>query len=163
MGIVFNADEVLQMAAQIERNGAAFYRRAAEINEEGRALLLAIAEQEDRHLALFEGMREDLSSREAEPTAFDPYEEASLYLKVMADGHVFDLKSDDPAKILSGDENLDDIIKIAIQAEKDSIAFFVGLKEAVPASLGQDKMDVLIKEEMKHIRWLSEERIDGWV
>ena len=27
----FNADDILAMAEQIERNGAAFYRRAAEI------------------------------------------------------------------------------------------------------------------------------------
>ena len=29
MSIVFNADEVFETAAQIERNGAAFYRKAA--------------------------------------------------------------------------------------------------------------------------------------
>ena len=30
MSIVFNADEILEMAEQIERNGAKFYRRASE-------------------------------------------------------------------------------------------------------------------------------------
>jgi rubrerythrin len=31
MATVFDAEELLQMAEQIERNGARFYRRAAEI------------------------------------------------------------------------------------------------------------------------------------
>jgi len=158
MGIRFNADEVLEMAAQIERNGGVFYRAAAENNEEGRELLLKIAEQEDEHLALFEGMRAKLPAREAEATAFDPDSVASLYLKAVADGKVFDLPGGDPAKVLKGNESLDDIINIAIQAEKDSIVFYVGLQELVPASLGKDRVDAVIREEMKHILWLNDRR-----
>ena len=158
MGIRFNADEVLEMAARIERNGAVFYRCAADQNEEGRELLLEIARQEDQHLALFESMREDLAGKAVEPGAFDPDGEASLYLKAMADGHVFDLAGNDPAKQLKGNETLNDIINIAIRAEKDSIAFFTGMKDLVPASLGGDKVDALIKEEMKHIVWLTDRK-----
>ena len=46
-----------------------------------------------------------------------------------------------------------------MQAEKDSIAFFVGLKELIPENFGRDKVEELIKEEMKHIRWLNDKRI----
>lgn len=159
MGIKFNIDEVLAMAAQIERNGGVFYRAAAagESSQEGKELLLKIAEQEDHHLALFERMREEASSHEAEVTAFDPYCESALYLKAMADGHVFDLRGNDPTKILSGNETLDDIIQIALQAEKDSIAFFIGMKDLVPANMGNEKVDELIREEMIHIRWLNDQ------
>ncbi len=156
MPIKFNAEEVLDMAAQVERNGALFYRHAAENSPEGRELLLKLAEQEDEHLALFERMRDELASAESEDKAFDPYEEASLYLSAMADAHVFDLKGGDPTKILRGDESLADIISIALRAEADSIAFFLGMKDLVPKRLGGDRVDVLIKEEMKHIRWLHE-------
>ncbi|MDP6523635.1 MAG: ferritin family protein [Kiritimatiellia bacterium] len=159
MGVRFNIDEVLAMAAQIERNGGTFYRAAAagESSPEGKDLLLKIAEQEDCHLALFERMREQVSGPEVELTAFDPYGEAVLYLKAMADGHVFDLRGDDPTKILKGDETLEDIIRIALQAEKDSIAFFVGLKDLIPANMGNEKIDDLIREEMIHIRWLNDQ------
>ena len=34
MAYVFNADEILEMAIQIEENGAAFYRKAAELQED---------------------------------------------------------------------------------------------------------------------------------
>lgn len=159
MGIKFNIDEVLTMAAQIERNGGVFYRTAAEREStpEGKKLLLDIAAEEDLHLALFEGMREYVSQREAELTAFDPYGESALYLKAMADDHVFDLRGNDPTRILKGNETLEDIIQIAMRAEKDSIAFFIGLKELVPANMGNEKVDDLIKEEMTHIRWLNDE------
>jgi rubrerythrin len=48
-----------------------------------------------------------------------------------------------------------DILKAAIGAEKDSIVFYLGMKELVPAKLGKDKIDDIIKEEMSHIRLLS--------
>jgi len=155
MGYKFNADEILEMAMQIERNGGVFYRKAAENNSEGRDILLKIARQEDGHLALFEEMRNDLTTQEREATVFDPNGEASLYLKSMADSHVFDLKGNDPAGILKGDESLNEIIDRAIQAEKDSIIFFVAMKELVPEKLGKDRMDSLIREEMSHITWLN--------
>jgi len=161
MGIRFNADEVLEMASRIERNGAVFYRKAAENNDEGRGLLLKIAEQEDEHLVIFEEMRKNLTKKETEPTIFDPDGELSQYLKAMADGHVFDLKNNDPAGALTGEETLDEIIETAIQAEKDSIAFFAAMKEWVPRHQGQDQMSLLIREEMKHVRWLNDRRSTG--
>jgi len=157
VGIRFNADEVLEMAAQIERNGGVFYRKAAKSSSEGRELLLQIAEQEDEHLKTFEGMRKELAARETEPTAFDPDGEGALYLKAMADGCVFDMKKD-PIEMVKGDENLAQIISIAIGAEKDSIVFYVGLKEMVPEKLGGDKISDIIREEMKHICWLNDKR-----
>lgn len=155
MGIVFNADEVFEIAAQIERNGEAFYRKAAENNPEGKELLLEIAEQEDEHLAKFQEMQKELTAREVEPPVFDPDNEGSLYLKAMADGHVFDVKKD-PTETLNGNESLEAIIKIAIGMEKDSILFYLGINEMVPKKLGEEKIMYIIKEEMKHIRWLSE-------
>ncbi len=158
MGFKFNADEILQMAMQIERNGGVFYRKAAENNPSGRDMLLKIARQEDEHLALFEEMRKELTPQELEATVFDPNGQSSLYLKTMADGHVFDLRGKDPASNLRGDESLDEILDRAIQAEKESILFFVGMKELVPERLGRDRLDRLIREEMSHITWLIGKR-----
>ena len=155
MSIVFNADEVFEMAAQIERNGAAFYRKAAGNNPEGREFLSQLAEQEDQHLATFKEMRQELTTREVESTAFDPNNEGALYLKAMAGGHVFDV-SKDSSEILNGNESLKDIINIAIGMEKDSIIFYIGIAEMIPKNLGKEKISAIIKEEMKHIVWLNE-------
>jgi rubrerythrin len=158
MAFKFNAGEVLDMAMQIERNGGVFYRKAAENNPEGRDMLLKIARQEDEHLVLFEDMSKELTPQELEATVFDPDGESSMYLKSMADSHVFDLRGNDPAGILKGDESLNEIIDRAIQAEKESIVFFVAMKELVPERLGKERMDHLIKEEMGHITWLNGKR-----
>ena len=153
MSIVFNAEEVLKMAEQIERNGISFYRRAAEISPDNKDLLTQLAEQEDKHLATFKEMKKELEDRETESTTFDPEDEAALYLQAIANGKVFDV-SKDPVDILKGDESLADIIKIAIGAEKDSIIFYNGLRVMISEKQGRGRLDDIIKEEMKHIIWL---------
>ena len=157
--IKFNAEEVLGMAAQIEVNGAAFYRKAAEFNEEGRELLTAMAEQEDEHIAMFKEMKANLPASDSEETAFDPNNEAGLNLKAMADANVFNLDGTDPDSKLDGSESLDDIIKEGLRAEKESIVFYTVLKDIVPASLGKDKIEAIIKEELKHITWLINRKV----
>ena len=47
------------------------------------------------------------------------------------------------------------ILKAAILAEKDSIVFYLGMKDLVPGELGQSHLDNIIKEEMSHINLLS--------
>ena len=157
--IKFNAEEVLEMAAQIEVNGAAFYRKAASFNEEGRELLTAMAEQEDQHIAMFKEMKANLPASDSQDTAFDPDNEAALYLKAMADANVFNLDNNDPDSKLDGTESLDEIIKEGLRAEKESIIFYTVLKDMVPANLGQEKIDAIIKEEVKHITWLINRKI----
>ena len=49
MAIPFNADEVFEMAEQIERNGGMFYRAAADKFPAVRELLLKLAKWEDDH------------------------------------------------------------------------------------------------------------------
>ena len=55
----FNHDEILEIAEQIERNGARFYRRAAECIEQPKAhhLLLTLAGMEDEHEQAFAAIR----------------------------------------------------------------------------------------------------------
>ncbi len=147
--ISFNADEIFEMAEQIERNGAKFYRKAAEsIADDDRDLLLRLAAMEDEHERTFAAMRGQLSEDEKTPITFDPDNEAALYLQAMADGKVF---KSDPSEALSGDESIQDILKTAIGLEKDSIVFYASMKDVVPKSAGKEKVDAIIKEEIGHI------------
>ncbi|HUS71882.1 MAG TPA: hypothetical protein VMY06_02365, partial [Sedimentisphaerales bacterium] len=97
-----------------------------------------------------------LSGREQEPMVFDPDGEAQMYLRVVADGQVFDVKAD-PTEQLTGQETVEEILKIAIGLEKDSIAFYAGLKECVPPRAGRDKVEAIIREEFGHIATLNEQ------
>jgi rubrerythrin len=157
MSIKFSAGEVFEMAKNIERNGAKFYRKAADQFDDKIAsdLLMELAEMEDDHLRTFTEMKADLSARELEGTVFDPYGESGLYLQAMASEHVFDVKVD-PSDALTGKETLEDILKISIKLEKDSILFYYGLKSLVPDVLGKERLEDIIEQEFGHISTLSE-------
>lgn len=152
MAYDFNADEVFEIAEQIEKNGAEFYRlAAANINETAhKELLNKLAEMEVQHIKTFSDMRAKLSKEEKLTPTFDPDHEAVLYLKALADTRIFFKKEIDTS-------SMKEILKSAISAEKDSIVFYLGMKELVPSQLGADKLDLIIKEEMEHITILGRE------
>ena len=156
MGITFNAFEIFEMAEQIERNGIKFYRKAAKnISDQNVCqMLLDFAGMEVNHEKTFAGMRHELLEKEQDSTVFDPENEVALYLQAMANGHVFDL-SRDLSEQLKGNETAEEILKFAIDAEKDSIVFYLGLKDFVPVKAGKDKVESIIKEEMSHIALLN--------
>ncbi len=153
MSYDFNADEIFEMAEQIERNGALFYRKSAEsIADPGaKKLLLDLAAMEDEHEKTFADLRAGLYEKEKAATVFDPEGETTLYLRALADIRVFFEKKDT--------SSIEDILKEAILAEKDSIVFYLGMKEMVPENFGKAKIDAIIKEEMTHIKLLSKELV----
>jgi len=159
MSTSFNADEILAMAEQIERNGAAFYRRAAEVAKDAgmRARLAELAAWELGHEELFTAMRAGLTPAEKVELTFDPDGDAVHYLRVMADRHVFNVNKD-PAALLSGQETPQQVLDIAIAFERDSILFFQAMEGMVPPSVGRARVQALIHEEVGHIAFLSREQ-----
>lgn len=146
----FNAKDIFEIAIQIEQNGAAFYRDAAARVDAAKYkdFLLELADMEDEHEKTFAGMLNELSDSDAISSTFDPEDENILYIKALADTRVF-FEKEQPEESLKG------ILGSAIQAEKDSIAFYLGMKEMIPEKKGQSKIDFIIKEEMGHIRLLA--------
>jgi len=155
MPYVFNMNEILEMAEQIERNGAAFYRKAAEgiSDSQNRELLLELAQMEDEHEKTFASLRAQLSEVEKTSALFDPEGETVFYLRALADTRVFFEKKTDTA-------SLEEILKEALTAEKDSIVFYLGMKELVPEKYGKEKIDSIIKEEMGHIKLLGKKLVE---
>jgi len=155
MGLDFNVDEVFEIALQIERNGARFYRDASEKIKDPnkKQLLINLAEMEEEHEKTFKTMKSELLTDEKLQTTFDPEGESERYLHALADTRVFYEKDVDTT-------SLKEILKSAITAEKDSIVFYLGIKDVVPEHLGKQKLDTIIKEEMGHISLLSKELIE---
>jgi rubrerythrin len=79
-----------------------------------------------------------------------------MYLRAMADGHVFDARVA-PADTLTGSESAEDILRMAIGQEKDSVVFYTGLKEMISQTGGRERIEAIIKEEMGHIGFLNRE------
>lgn len=154
MSYDFNADEIFEMAEQMERNGAKFYRDAAETaaDSSNKELLIGLSKMEDAHEKIFGSMRAELTAADKASTVFDPEGEAALYLRALVDSRVFFKKKIDVKSMV-------EILKSAIEAEKDSIVFYLGMKDAVPQKLGKDRIEAIIKEEMGHIRLLSKELV----
>jgi rubrerythrin len=152
MSYDYNADDILEMAIEIEKNGAVFYRNAAESisDPSHKKLLIDLATMEDQHEQTFAEMKASLSGSEKTSATFDPDEEAGLYLKALADTRVF-FEKETPGASAS----MKDILKEAILAEKDSIVFYLGMKEFVPEKFGKNRVEQIIKEEMGHIKLLS--------
>lgn len=156
MAIVFNADEIFEMAIRIENNGAAFYRKAAGLQSDikNQKFLEGLAKMEDQHQKIFTEMRTTLTEKDKGPKVFDPYDEVSQYLAVMADTMGGE-GSPSVADALTGDETLEEILQTAVGLEKDSILFYLGIKDLIPTQSGQDRIDEIIKEERRHVIQLS--------
>jgi rubrerythrin len=150
MSYDFNADEIFEMAEQMERNGAAFYRNAADSisDEKNKQLLLHLADMELEHEKTFIEMRAALTSQEKATRVFDPEGEAVLYLKALVDTRVFFQKEIDAT-------SMSEILKEALLAEKDAIVFYLGMKDIVPEKLGKTHLENIIREEMAHIKLIG--------
>ena len=156
MAIVFNADEVFEMAIRIENNGATFYRKAASLQSDtqNQKFLEGLAKMEDQHRKIFTEMRTILTEKEKVPKVFDPYDEVSQYLAAMADTMGGEGRPS-VADALTGEETLEKILQTAVGLEKDSILFYLGIKDLIPHKSGQDRIDEIIKEERRHVVQLS--------
>jgi len=155
MPITFNANEIFEMAEEIERNGAGFYRQAAQntTDEKTKQMLLDMADMEDGHLVTFQEMREQLSGQEKGRTVFDPDNQSVLYLQAMADARGFEGKITS-TKELTGSETPKEIFETALNSEKESVVFYFGLKGIVPVKAGREKVEAIIIEELSHITTL---------
>ena len=157
MAITFNADEIFEMAEEIERNAAGFYRQASQrvTDEKTRQMFLDMAAMEAGHLETFQEMRKELTEGEKAETVFDPDNEAALYLQTMADSRGIEGKKSRTEK-LTGSESVIEIIEIAMDSEKESVVFYTGLKGLVPAKAGKEKVEGIIAEEISHIAYLNQ-------
>ncbi len=158
MAASFSAYEVFEMAVQIERNGQRFYREAAKKSRDGRLrdLLLKLAQMEADHERTFAKMQGKLSGEAAPEILFDPNDEVGLYLRAAADTQVFNVYRMQPRAVAEMADSRE-VLQAAIQLEKDSVVYYLGIRDAVPERLGRSDVETIIREEMSHIRLLSDE------
>ncbi|MHC4426025.1 MAG: ferritin family protein [Planctomycetota bacterium] len=151
MVITFTADEIFEIAEEIEGNAVEFYGEAAErsSDEDTKKLLLEMAAIEDEHLKTFQHMRKQLGAEE-EMSAFDPDKRSAMYLQSMADARTWEGRIS-PMQELSGNETTRQILEIALDAEKEMVVFYSGLKDLASSKAGKDQVEQIIIEELGHI------------
>ena len=151
--IDFNADEIFEMAEQIEVNGGRFYRAAAKsADADAQKFLTDLAVMEDEHVKTFAAMRAELNAADKTSFTFDPEDEAAQYLQAMVEGKIF---GGDPVDLLAGGKTPAEILAIAVSHEKDSIIFYQCMKPFVPVEMGQDRLQDIISQEIGHILMLT--------
>ncbi len=156
MSITFSADEVFEMAEQIERNGAKFYRLAAQSpnNSALKRFLEELADMEIEHIKIFAKIRTELTGSD-QLDMFDPDDDAAKYLHAVVKGRIFDVRSE-PSEKLTACKTPQDVLNVAIELEKDSIVFYLAMKSRVPSESGKTKIDAIIMQEMGHVLELKD-------
>lgn len=159
MSDAYNIEEVLEMACQIERNGARYYRRAADLvtDPAARALFVELAAMEEDHERTFDGLRADAATRAI--LLGDQDDLVAQYLRALADGRVF-RRDQSPADAIRPGISAREVLETAIGLEKESIAFYLGIRDSMPASPGRDRIALILREEMRHVTILSNHLVD---
>lgn len=155
MFVFGTADDVFAMAVRIEENGCAFYTGAAEKAQDPavKKLFVELAEMEAGHVEAFRSLRSELPGCFPADAVWDPEGLAESYLQATADTHIFTVES--AAARLACIETAMDAVHMALRFEKDSVTFFLGMKEVLPDPKGKVEIDKLIRAEMDHIRMLT--------
>jgi len=155
MFVFGTADDVFGMAVRIEENGQAFYAGAAEMSNDPQTkeLFQQLALMEEGHVKAFKALRSQLPGSDPADSVWDPEGLAESYLQATADTHIFTTET--AKSRLAAARTPPETVDMALQFEKDSIAFFIGMKEILPDAGGRTQIDALIKQEMDHYRMLT--------
>ncbi len=162
----FNADEIFGIAIDIEKNGIQFYEqaRAAAIRDSVKEIFAELKAQEEQHLRELEQMRAELPESAKRPTDYDPAddvyrkreEEVEQYIRDTADMNVF-RKPEHVEQYISEMDRVEDALRLAIQFEKDSITFYLILKDLTEEDKGKAFVDGILAGEKEHLKRLSRE------
>lgn len=150
----FNDLEGLRIAAEMEKRGGEYYRRAAKLSKSPEAvdMLQFLAEDEERHMAEFQRLASRIFEKHGE--AADYSMEASAYLSAIAaeiifpDGLIAMGKKhgfDSPRAILEG----------AIESEKDSILFYAELERVTQDEESRAVFAEIGRQERGHMSQLT--------
>jgi rubrerythrin len=147
---LFSANEILDMAIKIEKNGEAVYRNAIEKVSKPELLLLLewMADEEAKHADWFSDLK--LNIRETRANPFMEEMSRELFGDILGDKN-FSLKDIDFSSI----DKIDDLIAIFIDFEKDSVLFYEVLEPFIEDPDVLENLKKIIGEEKNHIKKLQ--------
>jgi rubrerythrin len=152
MTIQMTGADVIDLAVQTETRGEQFYRHAAREADapEARQLFAFLAEEETRHRAIFSGLSAGVVASEIDPQT---WAEAVMYIEATVDRAFFSGAGAPLREIPAGAREAD-LLRQAIDFEKETLLFFVSLRDLVqPAS--QRLIDDIVREERGHVASLA--------
>jgi rubrerythrin len=147
---VFSANEVLDMAIRLEKNGEAIYRGAAKgLSDTNLSLVLEwMADEEARHATWFSKIQRELVVPASDPVA---EEMGRNLLDNLLAGQSFSLEDVDFSRI----DHIDDMIATLIEFEEDTILFYEMLEAFVQDEATLLQLKNIVAEEERHIEKLK--------
>ena len=153
MAGILQGSDLVETAIQIEKNGAAFYDEMAKSAKEEsvREKASFFAGEERKHLEIFQDMLSSVG--ESQPVETYPGE-YTLYVKTLADQHIFTKEKDAQAQARKAPSDIE-AIDFALGIERDSILFYSEMKNFIRKGT-HEAVDKIIEEERKHLRQFAE-------
>lgn len=147
---MFTIGDIKNIAIQIEKNGEASYRKAAEIakNPEVSEMLLWMADQERRHAEWFSELR---SNKPLTQEQLEMEEIGKTLLQDMIKGNDFLLDQEG----LESAETIREVLDVSKSFERDTILFYEFLMGFIDDEETKDQLLEIIKEEKNHIEQLE--------
>ena len=148
---MFSANEIIDIGIKLEKNGEAVYRGAIEKLPGSRLvpLLEWMADEEVKHADWFAQLKHNLETKKENPFVAEMSRE--LFNEMLGEKN-FSLKNVDFSTI----EEIDELIEIFIEFEKDSIIFYEVLKPFVEDPAVRGYLKQIVDEEKRHIERLKE-------
>ena len=148
---MFTAEEILDIAVRLEKNGEKIYRSAAQMvsKPELVSLLEWMADEEVTHAESFSKMKKAVKMTAVNPVAEEMGREL---VDSMLGDRGFSLEEVDFARI----DQVNDMIATFIEFEKDTVLFYEMLDAFIDVEETRETLNRIIAEENNHIKKLQE-------
>jgi len=148
---MFEIIEIIDLALQIEKNGEKIYRNALKrvTNPAVYTLLQKLADEELNHVEWFSSLKQKIKSTTDDPKLM---EMGKTILNSVLGDQAFSLKDIDFSKV----GRVDDLMKLAIEFEKDTVLFYEMIRPLIDNTEELDHLDKIIAEENQHIQHFQE-------
>ena len=152
----YNKNDIIEMAVKMEHNGFAFYDKAlqrSDLDTETKTIITKLRDDEKIHEKTFLALRDKIDNVDIRENS--SWEEAQFYMESIVGSHVFD-DSGKAIQLAQQAKDVAELLKYAIQFEKDTLLFFYAMSKYVISQKAQKAVNAIINEEMKHIKKLQE-------
>jgi rubrerythrin len=148
---LFNINEILNIAIQLEKNSEAIYREAADnvSKPDITATLKWMADEEVKHAQWFDSLRNTATIK----PEVSPLESLNgNLLKSIIGSQSFSLDDVDFGDI----QQVSDLLNVFVESEKDGIMFYEMLMPFIREEGTRTMLEHIISEEQNHIKSLKE-------
>ncbi len=149
-----NLVDVLDIAIQIEEQGAQFYRKAAEAetDPELSGMFARLAREEEGHANSYRKKKEALIEGE-DVSELNVSNEIEEFIHYSVKGNFFDLRGVE--RFFTGERSIRELIEAAIDMENRSISFYAAIRESATDETTRKMVNNIMSEELFHVVYLG--------